>query len=157
MATSTDPDGTDTQVLNISNQTVIAKKKGNKSIVAVKKTNKSTASPIDSDRELEDTVKQLKSNLTSSRSNQPKKKHKIKLRVNLTLDNKDLPFANLRKTLGDVVKPKGESSTAKVSDDSVQALKSMLSRGNVSINANTLNRELDNFKKMLDLIPEGLK
>ena len=62
-------DGTETQVLNVSNQTVLVKKKGNKSIVAVKKSNKSSnsspAEEIQSNRELDDTVRELQSKMVS--------------------------------------------------------------------------------------------
>lgn len=69
MNSSTSTDGTDTQVYNVSNQTVIAKKKGNKSIVAIKKTNKSSSSSSqNSDRELDDTVSELKTKMTSDKS-----------------------------------------------------------------------------------------
>ena len=105
-------DGTETQVLNVSNQTVIAKKKGNKSIIAVKKSNKSSsASPaeeIQSNRELDDAVRELQSKMVSDKSNSksgsssPKKNHLIKLHVNLTMDNNALPFGN---TLKEIEKP----------------------------------------------------
>jgi hypothetical protein len=93
---SVSPDGTDASVYHVSNQTVIAKKKGNKSIVAVKKTNKTSGvSEPSADKEVDDTVRELQAKIknenTSSKS--PKKYHMIKVHVNLTLDNKALPFA----------------------------------------------------------------
>jgi hypothetical protein len=81
----------------------------------------------------------------------PKKKHMVKLHVNLSLNGKALQNT-LNETMASAV-----SSTAKITQDSAEALRSILSRGNQSMNATTLNREFENFKKMLDLIPEGLK
>lgn len=81
----------------------------------------------------------------------------VKLHVNLSLDGKALPFGNIQSTLNESLVPSVVSSTAKITQDSADVLRSILSRGNQSVNATALNRELENFKKMLDLIPEGLK
>lgn len=67
--TTVSQDGTDTSVYNVSNQTVIAKKKGNKSIVAVKKTNKTTGvSEPSADKEVDDTVRELQTKIASDKS-----------------------------------------------------------------------------------------
>jgi hypothetical protein len=67
----------------------------------------------------------------NDKSKAPKKKHAIKLHVNFTLDDKVLPFASIPNSLKDIVsEPKEAVSQARVSQDSAEALKSILGLSN---------------------------